>query len=185
MTDWGAHHNDIAQWALDMDKSGPTAVESKGTKPPDLVNAYNCHPTFEVTYTYPGGVKLVCSSDGENGVKFIGEGGKWVFVSRSQIRASDERLIKEPLPRGATRLYNSPGHMRNFLDCVKSRRETICPAEVGHRSVTVCHIGVISQRLGFKPLNWDPVKERFTGTNSDEANRMLSRPMRGDWRIEA
>jgi predicted dehydrogenase len=182
LTDWGAHHNDIAQWALGMDKSGPVAVEAKGEKPSSVPNSYNCHPTFKVTYTYASGTKLICTSR-ENGVRFTGERGDWLFVSRSEIDASDDKLISEPLPAGATRLYTSPGHMRNFLDCVRSRRETICPAEVGHRSVTVCHLGVISLRLGGKKLTWSPDKERFVG--DEEANKMLSRPMRGDWKLEA
>jgi predicted dehydrogenase len=183
MTDWGAHHNDIAQWALDMDKSGPTEVESEGAKPSDKPNSYNCHPTFKVTYTYPGGTKLICSSK-ENGVRFTGEDGKWLFVSRSKIEASDPKIIKEELPKDATRLYHVRGnHMANFLECVRKGKEPICPAEVGHRSVSVCHIGVISLRLGGRKLTWDPKKERFV--DDDEANKMLSRPFRGDWKLEA
>ncbi len=181
MTDWGAHHNDVAQWALGMDASGPTTIESKGDKPSELPNSYNCHPKFEVTYTYPRGVKLICSSEG-NGVRFNGDEGKWISVDRGGIRASDARLLTDPLPRGATRLYASPGHVKNFLDCVKSRAVTICPAEVGHRSVTVCHLGVISLRLGGKKLTWDPVKERIVGDAA--AERMLSRPIRGTWKLE-
>jgi predicted dehydrogenase len=182
ITDWGAHHNDIAQWALDMDAGGPVAVEATGTKPSDSRNAYNTHPKFEITYTYADGVKLLCKSDGENGVHFAGDDGKWIFVSRGKIEASDKKLIDEPLPSGAKRLYASPGndHMANFVECVRSRKAPICTAEIGHRSATVCHIGAIALRLG-KKLKWDPEKERF---DDDEANKMLSRAYRSPWKLE-
>ena len=182
ITDWGAHHNDIAQWALDMDNSGPVAVEATGTKPSNQTNTYNCHPDFEIHYTYANGVPLVCTSKGENGVRFEGEDGKWIFVSRGKIEASDKKLLEEPLKDDAVRLYASPGnnHMLNFLQCVRSRKQTVCPPEVGHRSGTVCHIGAIALRLG-KKLKWDPIKERF---DDDEANKMLSREMRAPWKLE-
>jgi predicted dehydrogenase len=181
MTDWGAHHNDIAQWGLGMDESGPVAVEAEGTPPSGQSNSYNCHPSFKVTYTYANGVKLVCTSDGENGVKFLGEDGRWLFVSRSKRDASDRKLLEEPLPKDATRLYLSPNHMGNFLDGVRTRKPCICTAEVGHRSVSVCHIGVIALRTG-KKLKWDPVREQFDDT---EANQWLRREMRAPWKLEA
>jgi predicted dehydrogenase len=181
MTDWGAHHNDIAQWALGMDESGPVAVEGTGTEPAKDEHHYNCHPDFEITYTYANGTKLLCRSKGENGIRFNGEDGKWIFVSRGKIEASDKKLLDEPLPSGATRLYVSNDHMGNFLECVKSRKECVCTAQVGHRSVSVCHIGVIALRTG-KKLKWDPAKETF---DDAEANRMLSRAMRAPWKLEA
>jgi len=205
MTDWGAHHNDIAQWGLGMDDSGPVAIEATGTQPATQPNRYNCHPTFKVTYTYANGARLICSHtqlDGspdpkesripgrggqerteqhDNGVLFVGEGGRWIFVNRGLITASDPKLLNEPLPSNATRLYKSDDHMGNFIDCVRSRKQTICPAEVGHRSVSVCHLGVIALRSG-KQLKWDPIKEVFVG--DPEANRWLSREMRAPWKLD-
>ena len=205
MTDWGAHHNDIAQWGLDMDGNGPIAVEADGAEPSKDPNAYNTHPTFKITYTYANGVKLLCSShqldgaidpketvlkgkDGkdrkeshDNGVLFIGENNQWIFVSRGIITASDPKLIDEPLPADAKRLYDAKGdHMGNFLECIRTGKPTICPAEVGHRSVTVCHLGTIALRSGLK-LGWDPKAEVF---NTPEGNKMLSRPMRAPWKLE-
>jgi predicted dehydrogenase len=181
MTDWGAHHNDIAQWALGMDEGGPVEVAAEGALRSEDPTSYNCHPTFTITYTYAGGTKLICTSK-ENGVRFTGEDGKWLFVNRGKIEASDRSLIAEPLGKDATRLYVSNDHMGNFLDCVKTRKPTICPASVGHRSVSVCHMGVISLRLGGKRLHWDPATQRF---REEDANRMLSRPMRSPWKLEA
>jgi predicted dehydrogenase len=205
MTDWGAHHNDIAQWGLGMDDSGPVAVEAEGTPPPAGTNRYNCHPRFKVTYTYATGTKLICAHTQlpdavdpkqdvvkdkkgkerkvghDNGILFVGEGGKWIFVNREIITASDDKLIKEPLPADAKHLYYSDNHMANFLSCMRSRARAICPAEVGHRSVTVCHIGVIALRTG-KKLKWDPVAERF---DDEEANKWLRREMREPWKLEA
>jgi predicted dehydrogenase len=181
MTDWGAHHNDIAQWALGMDESGPVKVEAEGTPPNTRSNCYNCHEHFKVTYTYANGTKLFCMSDGENGVHFEGEDGRWIFVSREKIRASDEKLLKEPLPKDAVRLYVSTDHMGNWKDCLHSRKRPVCDVDIGHHSVTVCHIGVIALRTG-KKLKWDPVKMEFIGDS--DANGWLSRKMRDPWRLE-
>jgi hypothetical protein len=180
MTDWGAHHNDIAQWGLGMDGSGPVEVEALGYADP-RPDCYNVHTDFIVRYRYANGTHLLCTSGGDNGIRFVGEDGRWIFVSRSTIKASSKDLLDEPLPSDATRLYVSRNHMGNFLECLRTRKPTICPAEVGFRSVTVCHIGVIALRTG-KKLKWDPVAERF---DDEQANSMLSRPMRGPWKLEA
>jgi predicted dehydrogenase len=197
MTDWGAHHNDIAQWGLGMDDSGPVAVEAVGKEPEKGANRYNCHPTFKVTYTYKNGAQLVCSDNQlkdaldrpkdarrnrhSNGVLFVGEKGDWIFVTRGFITASDKKLLEEKLPGDAHRLYVSNNHMGNFLSCVRNRKPTICPAEVGHRSVTVCHLGVIALRSG-KKLTWDPQAQHFV--DDAEADKWLSRKMRAPWKLE-
>jgi predicted dehydrogenase len=182
LTDWGAHHNDIAQWGLGMDGSGPVNVTASGVKPSKEPNSYNCHPHFAVTYTYADGTHLITSSDGENGNRFIGDKG-WIFVSRERIEASDPKLIKEPLPKDATRLYVSNDHMGNFMDGIRTRKRCICDVEVGYRSVTVCHLAAISLRLGI-PLDWDPSAEKFVGPRADKGNAMISREMRSPWRLE-
>jgi predicted dehydrogenase len=204
MTDWGAHHNDIAQWGLGIDGSGPVTVEAGGAAPSRLPNSYNCHPTFTVSYTYRNGTRLLCSNTQrpdaadpkdtrvvkggktqvvkhDNGVLFAGEKGQWIFVNRGLITASDPKLLQEPLPSDATRLYVSANHMANFIECVRSRKRPICDVEIGHRSVTVCHLGTIALRTG-KKLQWDPVNEQFADA---EANRWLRREMRPPWKLEA
>ncbi len=179
MTDWGAHHNDIAQWGIGADGSGPIAIEPvRGTRPVGH-NCYNAFNEFEVNYYYPHDVALNTSSKGENGVLFEGESG-WIFVSRGVIKASDDRLLSDPLPGSATKLYASNDHHGNFVDCIRSRKPTICPAEVGHRSVSVCHLGNLALRLADRRLEWDPKTETFK--NDPEANAMLSRPARKQYK---
>jgi predicted dehydrogenase len=209
MTDWGAHHNDIAQWALGMDESGPVSITGTGTAPSTNAQSYNCHPTFEVTYTYGNGAngatgtRLICRSGpaanwpirennnvAGNGILFEGEDNKWIWVSRSTIQASDRALLNEELPANAVRLPRVAGgrneHMKNFLACVRSREQPICHAGVGHRSVSICHLGVIATRFfSGQALTWDPREERFTGERAEAANRHLSRAMRAPWRLEA
>jgi predicted dehydrogenase len=204
MTDWGAHHNDIAQWGLGKDRSGPTQVEGiittapmtdystyqkawidsrihskKVDLPAEHNNMWDTVPAFQVTYTYDNGVQLITSNVGENGVKFTGENG-WIFVSRSRIDASDPNLLSEPLPDNSIKLYESNDHMGNFLECMRSGKQPICDVEIGHRSATVCHLGNISMLLGRK-LQWNPDKQEFV--NDRDANAMLKRPMRKPWTI--
>jgi predicted dehydrogenase len=180
MTDWGAHHNDIAQWGLGTERSGPLQIEASGRAPNPGYNCYNTFPEFDIDYAYPGGITLHCTNKGENGIWFHGEDG-WIAVGRGWIKASDQKLLDEPLPENAIRLYKSDNHRKDFVDCIRSRKQPICDAEIGHRSVSVCHLGNISLRLGGRRLDWDPVKEEFV--NDDEANAYLSRPARKPWVI--
>ena len=177
MTDWGAHHNDIAQWGIGADGSGPVEVDGKGeffeTGPHDVPGE------FEVRYKYANGVELICSSRGENGVKFYGSQG-WIFVNREKIEASDPDLLSLQFGAQDIHLYKSDHHHNNWLDCIASRRPCICDVEIGHRSITVCHIGNISMLLQ-RPLKWDPAAEQFVGDAA--ANRLLGRPMRSPWHL--
>ena len=177
MTDWGAHHNDIAQWGIGADGSGPVKVEGKGVF--SETGPYDVAGDFEVKYTYGNGVVLICHAQGENGAKFTGTNG-WVFVSRGKIEASNPDLLKTEFKASDTRLYKSDSHHNNWLDCIKSRERPICDVEVGHRSCTVCHLGNISMKLG-RALDWDPVKEDFVG--DEQASRLVRKPMRAPWQV--
>ena len=180
LTDWGAHHNDIAHWGLGMDRSGPLRVEASGEAPDPCRNCYNTFPAFDVKYVYVGGIRMLCTNKGENGARFEGDEG-WIFVSRGKIEASDQRLLDEPLPADAIKLYHSGDHMGDFIDCIRSRKQPICDAEIGHRSMSVCHLANISLRLGGRRLDWDAKKEQFV--DDEEANAYLSRPARPPWTI--
>jgi len=185
MTDWGAHHLDIAQWALNMDGKGPMSIEvnpEKTKAPSKDANSYNCHPQFEVIYTYPGGVQVLAQSDGDNGAKFYGENGQWIFVSRGKIQASDPKLISEALPKGTPDVYSyrPTNHMANFFDCIASRKSPIADVTIGHSSATVCHLGVIAMQLG-KKIGWNWETEKF---DSEEANAKIARPYRAPWKLE-
>jgi predicted dehydrogenase len=183
MTDWGAHHLDIAQWGLGRDTSGPIKISSKATIPTFNPRSFNVLYDFEITYTYDDGVTLLATNEGENGVEFIGEGGT-IFVSRGRIGASDPEMLLDPLKPDALKLYVSNDHARNFVDGIRTRTRPICDVEVGHRSVTVCHLGNISARLGNKTLNWDPKKEVFVGENSKEANKLREFHYRKPWKLD-
>jgi len=180
MTDWGAHHNDIAQWGLGTDRSGPVSVQAFGKAPFIGENCYTTFPEFDIDYTYADGTVLHTSNKGENGVEFQGDKGS-IFVSRSTIRASDQKLLDEPLPSSATRLYESNDHAKNYIECIRTGKPAICDAEIGHRSATVCHLGNISLRLGGRKLHWDPAAEHFVG--DPEAQALVSRKMHEPWAV--
>ncbi|MHC4198511.1 MAG: Gfo/Idh/MocA family protein [Planctomycetota bacterium] len=177
---WGIHHVDIAQWALDADSSGPVEIEGTGVFPGD--GLYDTAVTWDIDYTYAGGVRVNFTDNKKNkqGVEFIGTKGR-LHVDRARIKLAEPKsLHKAIIGPNEIHLYESDNDDRNFLECVKTRAETASPIEVAHRSTTVCYLGNIAMLLGRK-LKWDPVKERFVG--DDEANRMLSGAMRSPWRL--
>ncbi len=177
ITGWGSHHNDIAQWGMGTEYTGPIEIEGQAEYPKD--GLWDVHGAFSIEYTYANGVKVTCADTGKNkqGILFEGTEG-WVYVRRGRIDANPKSLLTSTIGPDELHLYKSNNHKANFLDCIKSRKETVAPVEVGHRSCSVCLLGEIAMRLG-KKLKWDPEQERFT--NDDQANRMLSRPMRGPW----
>lgn len=213
MTDWGAHHIDIAQWGLGMDGQAPATIEGSGEKPYAGGDGYNTHPKFRVNYTYANGIKLVVTDStipetigdkDNNGILFVGENKQWIFVNRGKITASDPKILEEPLKSDATRLEVSDDHMGNFMECRRTGKKPICNAGVGGSSVIVCHLGAVALRLG-RSVNWDHEakqfvqddaaahrlrilnrgKKRSAGTKLDaEANAMISRPVRKPWKLE-
>ena len=174
MTNFGAHSLDLAQWGIGADDAGPVQIEGKGEFFPD--GLYDTFSKVEVAYTYPNDVKLICTSKAF-GCRFVGTEG---WIDATSLACEPKRLLNAPVGPGDVRLYVSKSHMGTFLECVRTRRLPICPAEVGHRSATVCHLGNIAMILQ-RPLKWDPVQERFV--NDPEADRLLARPMRSPWTL--
>ncbi len=193
MTDWGAHHIDIAQWAIN---DNPIAISGKA-KFPNVENGFNVATDFEVVYEYANGVTMTVKDTGENGILFTGDAGR-IFVNRGKITGAPvEELSKRPLPREAWSVYDFDNlqrparagkldaivnHMGNFFDCIQSRRLPISDVHNQHRTVSTCHLGNISMRLG-RALQWNPLEEKFV--NDAEANGWLRRDQRKGYETNA
>ena len=172
MAGCGSHDIDIAQWGMGMDDSGPVEIV-----PPDGKDYKR------LTFRYANSVIMTNGPFKANGrawiVLFAGTKGK-VEVGRGHLRTWPETLKNVKIGNDEIHLYESNDHKDNFLDCVRTRSRTICDVEIGCHSVIVCHLGNIAYWLN-RPLQWDPTHEVFVG--DDEANRLLSRPMRSPWRL--
>jgi predicted dehydrogenase len=177
VTDWGAHHCDIAQWAMGTEASGPIEVEGEGDFPAD--GLYNAAVDYDFECLYPSGATARVTNGLTNGLTFYGTEGE-VFVTRGRISADPESLLTTQIGAGEIHLYESANHHRNFVECIRTRAETIAPIETAHRSITVAHLGNIAMRLG-RRVRWNPEIERFV--NDPEADRMLTRAMRSPWRL--
>lgn len=180
LTDWGAHMNDVAQWGNDTEYTGPISVEGHGKFPLDKAG-YNTATEWEVTCEYRNGVTLICTSGAKGRVRFEGTDG-WVQCEfYGPVQASSDKILNSVVGPEEIHLRTCPGEeQRDFLDCVKSREDTYAPFEVGHRTITISHIGNISMQLGRK-LRWNPDTERFV--NDESANEKLSRAMRAPWHL--
>jgi len=179
LTDWGAHLLDTAQWANDTERTGPVEVQGTGVR--HERGLYDTYHAYHLNYRYANGVEMQVDSGGV-ALRFEGTDG-WVgndgWIGRP--KASSEEILKTVIGPNEIHLFTCPqGEHRNFLDCVKSRRDPYFPAEIGHRCCSVAHIGNIAIDLGRK-LQWDPVREQFVG--DETANRMTSRAAREPWNI--
>ncbi|MHC1769958.1 MAG: hypothetical protein AB9869_37690 [Verrucomicrobiia bacterium] len=187
VTDWGAHHNDIARWGIGQD--GPLDVEAKVVTEP-IPGGYNTPSEFEANLHWANGITQtvktttddtwtggVINQKGQrNGVKFVGSDG-WIWVNRGNLETSSDDILLTPLPENAVHLEVSNNHMQNFFDCMRSRKDPIASVETGHYSTVVGHLIIIALRAGRK-YQWDAAKERFVGEGASEANQHLVREMR-------
>ena len=189
ITGWGAHHIDSAHWGMATEFTGP--IEIWGTAEFPKKGLWDVHGPVRTEALYADGVHMIISGDFPNGIKFIGTEG-WVFVSRGNesvtssdpvaklkdaqaLAASDAKIITSVIGPDEIHLYESRDHHGNWLDCIRTRQQTIAPVEVAHRACSACLLHHIAMKTTRK-LFWDPQKERFH--NDDEANAMLSRPQR-------
>jgi predicted dehydrogenase len=166
LADMGAHHFDIAQWAMEMDTSGPVEIQPPGGS-----------ATGGLRFVYASGVEMF--HGGRSGCTFEGDKGT-IYVDRDKIESMPESILKEPLTDADKRVYYSDNHARNWFDCIASRKDPICTAEIGARSAAICHLANIGYRLR-RPLKWDPAKEEFP--SDSEANKLLDYQMRGEWTL--
>jgi predicted dehydrogenase len=194
LMDWIGHHNEIAHWGLSStkygvgpdDQIGPLEVSSTAEFPGPLA-VWNTATKYRVECKYPNDITLVIAgghNDIKGGTKWIGENG-WVWVDRGKFETSEPKWKEEIAKREEKKdleivLKVSPGHQREFLDCIKSREKTLTPVAVAHRSQTPGHLGYIAATVG-RTLKWDAAKQEIVG--DPQAAQLLSRPIREPWRL--
>jgi predicted dehydrogenase len=197
LTDWGAHHVDIGQWAVGMEDSGPKTIEVvKKSLPVEFRDGYptaddrfNTPTEFLVRAVFANGVELNIRHDTENGVTFEGSGGR-IFVTRDRIDLAGgavSALYKDPVPDSTLvelrKGKRVDGHMANFFECARDRAVPVSDVWSHHRSLTTCHLANIAIRLGGRKLTWDPAREEIVGDS--EANAWLTRPQRAGFEVSA
>jgi len=203
ITGWGAHHVDIAHWAMDTELTGPVEIEAMARFPKQ--GLWDVHGPYHIRARYANGAVMFISDKYPNGIKFVGEKG-WIWVTRGAynaidrqvvgaagggawtqaIDASDRRSIQEGIKDNEIHLHASPNndHHLDWLTSIRNRKDPVAPAEVGHRSNSVCLLGQMAMHTE-RTLYWDPARERFTGKGADEANTWLSRKQRTPYGTDA
>lgn len=167
---WGQHHYDIVQWAAGADDTGPVEIflegDRSGYKYANGVTVYG--------KPYPGE-----PIGGNGGACFVGSAGR-IAVDRDALVSDPPDIVREPLRPEEVHLYRNTGHSNNFLECVRTRKKTICDADIAHRAASALLLGGVAKQLG-RGAKWDPQSEQFP--NNEEANRLLSIAKRPPWRI--
>jgi len=189
ITGWGAHHIDAAHWGMGTEFTGPIEVEAEASFPTS--GMWNVHGDFTVHSKYANGVSMDISGSFPNGVKFYGSEG-WIFVSRGSVSvtssdptkpgselkaldASDPKILESEIGPDEIHLYKAPEQHEDWLNAIRSRKDPVAPAEVGHRSCSACLVSHAAMKMEGK-LHWDPRRERFV--DNDKANGLLHRPQR-------
>ena len=173
--DWVGHHVDIAHWGLGLDYTGPVEIEGEGKFPKD--GLWNAPTEYHYVCKYTNGIEMIVSSEFGGGTTWHGDEG-WIHVNRGEINAKHKKVLDEVIGPNEIRLYESRDHTGNFLDCVKSRRQTITPCEVAHRSASVGHLGNIAMLTGRK-IRFNPDTEEIIDDSA--ATRLLGNAMRSPW----
>ena len=176
ISNWGSHLNDIAQWVNDSERTGPVSVRGTGTFARGL---WNTVIDFQLEYEYADGVTLRYEIDRPY-VRVEGSDG-WLLADYGKpLQASSAEILEAPTLPGQMSFRDILSDKQDFLQAIREGRDTLQPAEVGHRTVSLCQIGLIAIQLG-RPLRWDPQAERFLDDNA--ANALLTRPVREPWTI--
>ena len=182
LTDWTGHHIDIAQWGIGMERSGPVEIVGEGVYPREGI--YNAPVEYDFNCKYANGIEMRVANASRlrmgMGATWYGEKG-WIHVHRGNVLlASDPKILAEVIGENEIHLYKSDNHIGNFLECVKSRKETVAPVEIAHRSITVGLLGETAMTTGQK-IQWDPEKQEIIG--NPVASRLLTRPYRQPWNV--
>ncbi len=180
LTDIGVHFNDLAQWGVDKDLSAPVEFEGNAEFPP-ADDLFNTPMHYNVKTKYADGLTLEMHDGSPRSVRFEGEGG-WICVDDDGKLTADPISLLDGAPTKREAYTAIAYHQRNFIESIYSRKPTIAPPEVAHRSASLCHLANICLRLGGGKLVWDPATEKFNG--NDEANTMLNRTQRQPWSLE-
>uniref|UniRef100_UPI0032164780 Gfo/Idh/MocA family protein n=1 Tax=uncultured Draconibacterium sp. TaxID=1573823 RepID=UPI0032164780 len=196
LTDWAGHHIDIAHWGLDLERTGPVEIEGVGEYNEN--DMFNVPIAYDIHCKYANGIEMRVANqskynfrsgkgwDGREknwgfqmGTVWYGEEG-WIHVNRGGIWAENPKVLESKIKSDEIHLYKSENHYRNFIDCVKSGKEPIAPAEVGLRSISVALLGEIAMTTGEK-LRWNPKAEKFE--NNEPANKLLMKPYSNPWKL--
>jgi predicted dehydrogenase len=186
LTDWAAHHCDIANWGMGTEETGPVEISGMGSFPEDGLWNTAINYTVECKFApgaspvAPNGFTMLVSDSFPMGTRFEGSEG-WVFTDRGGVlETGPESLKEQEVGTNGVQLYKSQNHARNFLDCVRELKPTAAPIHAAHSAINIAHLGNIAMRLG-RPLRWNPAAERFV--DDPQADRFLDPAMRGPWHI--
>jgi len=181
LTDWAGHHIDIANWGADLERTGPVEISGEGVYPRDGI--YNVPVEYDFMCKYSNGIEMRVANASRlihgGGATWYGEKG-WINVDRGSFEASDPKILQEVIGENEIQIYKSENHWQNFIDCVRSRKETIAPIDVSYRAISVGLLGEIAMTTGQK-IQWDPAKEEIIG--NPIASRLLGRPYRQPWSL--
>ena len=200
ITDFGAHHIDIAQWGLDTQLTGPIALKNITGTMPAASELYNTATAFKWDCVYENGLTVTVGDTSNklmpqveaatkdtkkpfdhSGILFEGEGGKWIWVNRGKILASDPAILREKIGPNEIHLYESKDHSDNFLTHIYDGQPTAAPVEVAHRTITIAHLANIGLRTGSSELQWNPNTEEITGNAA--ASALLTKEWRKPWAL--
>lgn len=185
LTDWAGHHIDIANWGAGLEYTGPVEIAGKGVYPPEGI--YNAPVEYDFTCKFENGIEMRVANASRfpmgMGTTWYGDLG-WIHVDRGgdkgRISASDPKILNEVIGEKEIHLYKSDNHYQNFVDSVRSRKQTIAPIEPAYRAISVGLLGEIAMTTG-QTIKWDPVREIILDNPS--ANRLLNRPYRKPWTL--
>ena len=182
MTDWAGHHIDIANWGAGLEQTGPVEITGTGVYPFDGI--FNTPVEYDIHCKYANGIEMRVANASRlpmgMGTTWHGDLG-WIHVDRGGIiTASDPGILNEVIGESEIHLYKSDDHWQNFIDCVRTGKQTIAPVDVAYRAISVALLGEIAMTTG-QTINWDPEKEVIIGNHY--ASRLLGRPYREPWKL--